>query len=170
MCISYINSGFYSILVIKMNLGEALSLLKKEKSRLARLISLRKENVFVEEGKKTEFDPKKLSEDIEKKIEDIRKLKIRIQKTNISSKLERDNLTIAEAIIKIGDIRSKLSNLSSLFERKRDRWYFDKDTKNYIPQLDESETEEEIEKLEAEKTALDNKIQISNWNTELLDY
>jgi Na+/phosphate symporter len=153
-----------------MNLGEALSLLKKEKSRLARLISLRKENVFVEEGKKTEFDPKKLSEDIEKKIEDIRKLKIRIQKTNISSKLERDNLTIAEAIIKIGDIRSKLSNLSSLFERKRDRWYFDKDTKNYIPQLDESETEEEIEKLEAEKTALDNKIQISNWNTELLDY
>ena len=41
-----------------MNIGEALSLLKKEKSRLARLISLRKENVYVEEGKKTEFDLK----------------------------------------------------------------------------------------------------------------
>lgn len=153
-----------------MNLGEALSLLKKEKSRLARLISLRKENVYVEEGKKTEFDPKKLSEEIEKKIEDIRKLKIRIQKTNISSKLDRDNLTIAEAIIKIGDIRSKLSHLSSLFDRKRDRWYFDKDTKTYIAQLEESEIEKEIEKLEAEKTTLDNKIQISNWNAELLNY
>lgn len=153
-----------------MNLGEALSLLKKEKSHLARLISLRKENVFVEEGKKTEFDPKKLSEDIDKKIEDIRKLKIRIQKTNISSKLDKDNLTIAEAIIKIGDIRSKLSHLSSLFDRKRDRWLFDKDTKTYIAQLNESENEKEIDKLEAEKTALDNKIQTSNWNTELLNY
>lgn len=153
-----------------MKLGEALSLLKKEKSRLARLISLRKENVYVEEGKKTEFDPKKLSEEIEKKIEDIRKLKIRIQKTNINSRLERENLTLAEAIIKVGDIRSKLSHLSSLFERKRDRWFFDKDTKTYIAQLDESEVEKEIERLETEKTALDNKIQVSNWNTELTNY
>ena len=35
-----------------MKLREALSNLKKEKSRLARLISLRKDNVYVEEGKK----------------------------------------------------------------------------------------------------------------------
>ena len=153
-----------------MNLGEALGLLKKEKSRLARLISLRKDNVFVEEGKKTEFDPKKLSEEINNKIEDIRKLKIRIQKTNISSKLDKDNLTIAEAIIKIGDIRSKLSNLSTLFDRRRDRWLFDKDTKTYITQLNESENEKEIERLEAEKTALDNKVQTANWNIELVNY
>lgn len=153
-----------------MNLGEALSLLKKEKSRLARLISLRKENVFVEEGKKTEFDPKKLSEEINNKIEDIRKLKIRIQKTNISSKLDKDSITLAEAIIKIGDIRSKLSHLSSLFDRKRDRWIFDKDTKTYITQLNESENEKEIDRLEAEKTALDNKVQTANWNIELVNY
>ncbi len=170
MCIVYISLRFSFILVIKMNIGEALSLLKKEKSRLARLISLRKENVYVEEGKKTEFDLKKLSEDIENKIVEIRKLKIRIQKTNINSKLDKDNLTIAEAIIKIGDIRSKLNHLSGLFERKRDRWYFDKETKVYIAQLDESEIEEQIEKLESEKNLLDNKIQISNWNTELLNY
>ena len=43
-----------------MKLGEALSKLKKEKSKLARLISLRKDNVFVEEGKQTPFDPQKL--------------------------------------------------------------------------------------------------------------
>ena len=54
-----------------MNLGEALSLLKKEKSRLARLINLRKDNVYVEEGKKSEFNPKKLSEEINIKIEEI---------------------------------------------------------------------------------------------------
>jgi uncharacterized protein YchJ len=152
-----------------MNLGEALSLLKKEKSRLVRLITLRKDNVFVEEGKKTEFDPKKISEDIDKKIEDIRKLKIRILKTNINSRLKDESLTIAEAIIKIGDIRSKLSNLSTLFDRRKERWYFEKEPKNYISQLEETLIEKEIEKLEQEKTQLDNKIQMSNWNTELLN-
>ena len=64
-----------------MKLGEALSHLKKEQSRLARSILLRKENVHVEKGKQAKFDPKKLSKEIDKKIDDIRKLKIRIQKT-----------------------------------------------------------------------------------------
>lgn len=51
-----------------MKLGEALAHLKKEKSRLARLISLRKENVYVEKGKKTPFDPEELGKDINKKF------------------------------------------------------------------------------------------------------
>ncbi|MDO8740020.1 MAG: hypothetical protein Q7J54_00410 [Candidatus Woesearchaeota archaeon] len=38
-----------------MKLGEALSKLKKEKSKLARLILLRKENIYAEEGKMSEF-------------------------------------------------------------------------------------------------------------------
>ena len=33
-----------------MKIGEALSRLKKEKSRLSRMINLRKENIFIEEG------------------------------------------------------------------------------------------------------------------------
>ncbi len=54
-----------------MKLGEALSLLKKEQSRLARLILLRKENVYVEEGKKSKFNPEKLSVEIDKKIKEL---------------------------------------------------------------------------------------------------
>ena len=152
-----------------MKLGEALSKLKKEKSRLARLILLRKENVYVEEGKKTKFDPKKLSEEIDKKIEEVRKLKIKIQKTNLTTKVSGESITLAEAIVKINDLRSKLAHLSSLFENKRSYLYRDKDEKEMVAQLDELEIEDEIEKLEIEKVQLDNEIQMANWTTKLID-
>lgn len=156
-----------------MKLGEALSQLKKEQSRLARLILLRKENVYTEEGKSTKFDPKKLSEEIDKKIDDIRKLKIKIQKTNLSTKLNakdiRESITLAEAIIKINDLRSKIANLTNLFEKRRADYLFrDKEEKEMVAQLDELKVEDEIEKLEIEKVQLDNKIQITNWTTKLL--
>lgn len=150
-----------------MKLGEALSKLKKEKSRLARLISLRKENVFVEKGKKTKFDPKKLSIEIDQKIDEIRKLKIRIQKTNQNQIVNGEKISLAEAIIKVNDLRSKLANLSTLFEKKREYLFRDKDEKEKIAQLDELEIEDDIEKLEIKKVQLDNKIQMTNWTTQL---
>lgn len=147
-----------------MNLGEALSLLKKEKSRLARLIDLRKENIYKEEGKKATFNPKKLSEEINKKIDDIRALKISIQKANLSTIVKGENISLAEAIIKVNDIRKKIANLSTLFEEKRN-YFSEKNEKKRIPQLDELQVEDEIMALEREKVQLDNKIQITNWVT-----
>ncbi|MAG77631.1 MAG: hypothetical protein CL811_12825 [Colwelliaceae bacterium] len=151
-----------------MNLGEALSLLKQEKSRLSRIISIRKENVFLEKGKKTVFDPKDLGKKIDEKISEIRRLKIKIQKTNLQTKIENEDLTIAEAIIKIGDIRSKLANLRNLFEKRGHFYYREREEKEMIPQLDEKDVENEIEELEKEKTLLDNGLQVANWKTELI--
>ena len=152
-----------------MKLGEALSALKKEQSRLARLVLLRKENVYREKGKQTKFNPAKLSEEIDKKLEEIRKLKIKIQKTNLNTNIAGENIILAEAIIKINDLRNSIANLSSLFEKKRDLFYRDKDEVEKIAQLDELKIEDKIEKLEIEKSQLDNKIQITNWTTKLLD-
>jgi len=152
-----------------MKLGEALSQLKKEQNRLTRLISLRKENIYVEQGKKTKIDPKRLSEEIDNKIKEIRELKIKIQNTNLNTRINDKNLTLAEAIIKINDLRDKISNLSKLFDKEREYLFRDKDMKDRIAQLDEQEIEKEIVELENEKTQLDNKIQITNWTTELID-
>ena len=149
-----------------MKIGEALSLLKKEKSRLSRLISLRKENVFVEKGKEPQFSVKNLTEEINKKTEDIRKLKIKLQKTNQSTKILDDNLTLAEAIIRIDDIRKNISNLSELFEK---RSLFRDKNENEIPVIEQKKIEEEIEKLQTEKTKLDNKIQQTNWSSQIID-
>ncbi len=151
-----------------MNLGEALSHLKKEKSRLARMISLRKDNVYVEEGKKPKFEPEVLGEEIDKKIDYIRELKIKIQETNLNVKIKNGDISLAEAIIKVGDIRSRISNLSGLFEREKGFWLRDKEEKEMVAQLDELKIEDEIEKLEVEKVQLDNKIQMTNWETKLL--
>ena len=152
-----------------MKLGEALSKLKKEQSRLARFILLRKENVYREKGKQTKFNPAKLSEEIDKKLEVIRKLKIKIQKTNLSTSISGEPITLAEAIIKLNDLRSDIANLSTLFEKRRELLFRDKDEVEKIAQLDELKIEDKIEKLEIEKVQLDNKIQITNWTTKLLD-
>ena len=154
-----------------MKLGEALALLKKEKGRLAKLVSLRKDNVYVEKGKKSPFDPNKLGIEINKKIENIRKLKIKIQKTNLNAKIEEEDLCIAETIIMVGDIRSKLAALSNLFTEKKDsffRWR-NKDEIERISQLDENKIDSEMEELENYKIKLDNQIQVANWKTELID-
>jgi hypothetical protein len=152
-----------------VKLGEALSRLKKEKSRLARLIHLRKDNIYIEKGKKSKFNPKELSKEIDKKIEEIRALKIKIQKTNLHKKVAGENMLIAEAIIKVNDVRSKLAHLTTLFEEKKDYFFRDKEQKEKIAQLDELEIEDEIERLEIEKSQLDNKLQIANWTTTLED-
>ena len=156
-------------MAVNMKLGEALSALKKEKSRLARLILLRKENVYIDKGKQAKFDPKKLSEEINKKIDDIRKLKIKIQNTNLKTYVPGENITLAEAIIKVNDMRSKISHLSKLFEKEKYSFFRDKEEKEIVSQLDEIEVEDYMERLEVEKVQLDNKIQITNWTTILVD-
>lgn len=152
-----------------MKLGEALSKLKREKSRLARLILLRKENVFVEEGKTTAFDPQKLSLEIEEKIKEIRLLKVKIQEANLKTMMEEEKLSLAEAIIKVNDLRSQIAHLTTLFEDKKSWYIRDKEEKETHAQIDKRLVEEEIEKLEREKVQLDNKIQITNWSTNLND-
>ncbi|MDP3917002.1 MAG: hypothetical protein Q8Q42_01810 [Nanoarchaeota archaeon] len=148
-----------------MKLGEALSKLKKEKSKLARLISLRKENVYTDGNKKTAFDPNELSQEINKKIKEIRNLKIKIQTTNLKINVFEESMSMTEAIIEVNDIRNEISNLSALFERKREWLLRDSDDKK-VAQLDEKSIEKEIENLEEKKVQLDNKIQITNWTTQ----
>lgn len=153
-----------------MKLGEALAQLKKEKSNLARLISLRKENVYIENGKKSPFDPIQLGKDIDQRLDNIRKLKVNIQKTNIEVNVVGYEISLAEGILLIGEIRSKIAQLSNLF-KERDRYSFrlrSKDEIEEISQLDESSIENEREELENQKIKLDNSIQVTNWKADLL--
>ena len=110
-----------------------------------------------------------ISKQIDNKTEEIRKLKIRIQKTNLSAIVNAENMILAEAIIKVNDMRGKIGDLSKLFERKRDSCYLDKDQKEMVAQIDESVIEDEIENLENEKAKLDNAIQMTNWRAQLSD-
>ncbi len=151
-----------------MKLGEALSLLKKEKARLSRLVNLRKENFYIETKKKPPFDIRDLTKQINEKTEEIKQLKLKIQKTNLGIRLIDGDITVAEAILKISDLRARISDMGNLFERKRDYLFREKNDVDKHPLIEEKKIEEEIEKLQVEKTNLDNKIQITNWTAELL--
>jgi len=152
-----------------MKLGAALSRLKSEKSQLARMIQIRKDTMYVKEGKRPAFDVKELTDRINEKIDDIRKLKIQIMRTNLETKA--DDITLAEAIVKVGDLRSKLANLSELIKLDRSDWLWGRKEKEveYIPQVDEKIVEDEIKELEKEKVKLDNEIQKSNWTVDLIE-
>lgn len=152
-----------------MKLGAALSELKNEKSQLARLIQIRKDVMYVKEDKKPAFDAKKLTDQINKKMDEIRELKIKIMKTNLQTKI--GDLNLAEAILKVSDLRSKISNLTDLIELNRRDWLTRRrdDDVELIPQVEESEIEKEIRELEQEKVRLDNEIQKVNWSVDLVE-
>ena len=90
-----------------------------------------------------------------------------MQKTNLATLVKGEDISAAEAIIKVNDIRSKIAHLSTVFEKKSSWLYRERDQKEMIALLDEEEIENELEKLEIAKVQLDNKIQITNWTTEL---
>ena len=133
-----------------------------------RLLALRKENVYRLKGERAKFDPNKLSKEIETKLTEIRKLKIRIQRTNLSTHLKGEGMTLAESIIKVQDLREQIKNLGTLFDDKRDYFFRDKEAKK-VAQIDEAKVEDTIQLLELKKAQLDNKIQITNWETNLLE-
>lgn len=150
-----------------MKLGEALSKLKIEKGTLARMLQHRRENLVVYEGEEPSFDPKELTNDINKKLKEIRELKLGIQKANMENKISGQDKTIAEALIEINDIRSELASLKTLFY-KRDRLFRrEKDELKEIQLMDEKELEQEIQRLQSEKSKLDDQLQMTNWSLEL---
>lgn len=150
-----------------MKLGAALSKLKSEKGKLARLINLRKKNAYVEQGIEPAYSFDTLSNGIDEKIEEIRKLKIQIQKTNVKTMLD-EKITLAEAIVTIGDLRSQIAKLSDVTERETFLSRWDRDHKVYIPTFDEKELERKLERVELEKVQLDNKLQKRLWEVDLI--
>jgi len=150
-----------------MKLGVALSKLKSEKGKLARLINLRKKNAYLEAGMKSAYSFNELSDEINERIKEIRKLKIQIQKTNVETMLD-GKITLAETIIKIGDLRSQIAKLSDIPERESFLSRWDRDKKNYVPTFDEKGLERELERLESEKVLLDNELQKRLWEVDLI--
>lgn len=148
-----------------MKIGEALAEKKRLQVRLAKCYELMKKS-FYYQGKKPDFSYTKLSEEtlsIEQKILDI---KVRIQLTNLSifAKTTNGKISLAELIINLGDIRSRISHLNELYKSADDRRYSEEDAKS---QVEPEKIEEEIKKLNKQKTELDSILQHTNWTVDL---
>ncbi len=152
-----------------MLLGAALQELKIMQSKLYRLYRLRQDTFNVLENKKTEVDFDKLTKEINDLILEIRDLKVKINKTNTNTRInvEGKEMTITELIIRIGDLRSELSQLESL--HPKGPVYLGGQAVEYIPQKKQDELAAMIAEMEQRKANLDKILQSVNWKTELLD-
>lgn len=90
----------------------------------------------------------------------VRKKKLRVSQKNLDTKL--DELSLAEAILKISDLRTEIKELSELKDRER-RFSFSEEKEKKTGQLNALQIEQLVEKLEKEKTKLDSAIQSINW-------
>jgi len=153
------------------NLGEALTLIRIKKSEIARAYELRSQEFSDSEN---EIEVKKKfqsnSEAINLKLEELRKLKTRIEKTNHETIIDTPDgkMTVSEAILLIGNYRSLLSDLQELRSKYKvsDYSLSDKKVKYYFG-LNPQELEKEIAVLEMKKARLDSFLQVWNWKTQL---
>jgi|GEM_PF-1441395 hypothetical protein len=157
-----------------MKIGEALARTKLLKNKLVELQKLQRRTFFVEEGKTKEANFDELDRELSKVMEELRELKLKIQRANLNTYIEWKGrkISLAEAILIIGDLRSQLAHLDALETDSKFgiRSLFDRKTKDeveYLPQKSRVELLELKKKLEAEKTALDNLVQSTNWRTEI---
>lgn len=147
-----------------MKMGEMLTELKKEKEDLTRLLSLRKETFWVEGNKKPAISTAELTARIEEKINSVRKMKLKIQEENLKTKV--GEISLAEAILKIADLRNETKNLAELKDGDRG-WALRDEKEHKRPQLNPLQIEELVEKLQKQKTKLDSQIQSVNWKQEI---
>ncbi|HII54235.1 hypothetical protein COT30_00705 [Candidatus Micrarchaeota archaeon CG08_land_8_20_14_0_20_49_17] len=153
-----------------MNLGEALLELKGMKSELVRLMEAR-ETTFAYSEEPPVEKTTGLSGQIAILVQEIRKLKMRVERTNHSSFIDtpEGKMAIAEAIISIGDMRSELASLEKLrdkFREERDSWHEQKPKKF---QAGQKELLAQIRELEKQKVRMDSFLSSWNWKVELKD-
>ncbi len=151
-----------------MNLGEALLELKGMKSELVRLMEAR-ENSFAYSEEPPAEKTAELSGQIAIQVQEIRKLKMRVERTNHSSVIDtpEGKMAIAEAIICVSDMRSELASLEKLrgkFREERDSWREQKPKKF---QAGQKELLAQIRELEKQKVRMDSFLSSWNWKVEL---
>lgn len=153
-----------------MKIGEALAEKKKLQSRLAKCNELVGKSYYYR-GEKPDFDYKKLRKETGSLMEKIKELKLRIQRTNLKVTVayKERKITLAELIIHLGDIRSEIAVLNTLYRPKDDFLSLRYDElENAKPQVPPEKIEDDIKNLNEEKTSLDALLQRTNWTEELI--
>lgn len=120
---------------------------------------------------KPDFSYVKLRTETKMLTENIRKLKMQLQKTNLETMVQYkdDKISLAELIIRIGDIRAEISMLNGLYKARDEYSMFRYDEDNSVqPQVPPKDIEKEIAELNKEKTKLDGLLQHTNWTIDLI--
>ena len=150
-----------------MKLAEAL----QERADINRNIDQLKKrlnnNVLVQEGEQTAEDPEKLKQELDNSLERLTYLIAHINQTNCETKIDGETLT--ELIAKKDTLLLKLSVYKDIVYSGSQTSYRARNTEIKIKSaISVSGWQTEIDRLSKELRLLDNKLQETNWNTDLI--
>lgn len=125
-------------------------------------------NVLVQEGEKTAEEPEKLKRELDASIARLAYLISHINLTNCSTKV--DGQTLTELIAKKDVLQLKIRAYKDIVQTGSQASYRARNTEIKIkPAIVVMDWQAEIDAMAKELRLLDNKLQESNWNTELIE-
>ena len=149
-----------------MKLAEALQARADLNTKISQLRSRITNNALVQEGEKPAEDPKDLVNELEKALGDLVNLIARINLTNSTTVVDKKTLTewiAARDVLttKLGIYRDLVNEASSLTYRARG-------TEIKIKSMiDVAAMQKEVDAMAKQLRLIDNRIQETNWKTEL---
>jgi hypothetical protein len=151
-----------------MKLAEALIERKAIKNKMEELKKRIYQNSQVQDGDEPIELPLSLMKQLYKEANEFEKLVIRINTTNIETKLS-NGMNMMEALIKRDMLRYKhyiYNNLADKATPSTDR-YSQREIK-FVPTIDITDVRKEADEIAKESRLLDMKIQEANWSIDLV--
>ncbi|MDD3252761.1 MAG: DIP1984 family protein [Lachnospiraceae bacterium] len=151
-----------------MKLAEALQERADINRNIEQLKNRLSNNVLVQEGEKTAEDPGKLKQELDASIERLAHLISCINATNCAARVNGQTLT--ELIAKKDALSLKISIYKDVAYAGSQTSYRARNTEIKIkPTIAVKDWQAEIDRMAKELRLLDNTLQQSNWNTELME-
>ena len=151
-----------------MKLAEALQERADLNRNIEQLKSRLNNNVLVQEGEKTAEVPEQLKQELDRSIERLTYLIARINKTNCETNVNGQTLT--ELIAKKDALSLKIHIYKDIAYSGSQTSYRARNTEIKIKSaISVADWQAEIDRMAKELRLLDNKLQETNWNTDLIE-
>ena len=149
-----------------MKLAEALQQRADLNRTIDQLTSRISDNVLVQEGEKTNENPKELIKQLDQAIADLEKLIARINLTNSLTKVNK--VTLTELIAKKDALQKQISVYQDIiYAASKNTQRATRTEIKVLTVVDVKSLQSKLDKLSKEYRLLDNTIQETNWKTEL---
>lgn len=151
-----------------MKLAEALQERADLNRNIEQLKTRLNNNVLVQEGENPAENPEKLKHELDGALQRLAWLIARINLTNCATKV--DGRTLTELIAQKDTLIMKLGSYKSVVYAASQTAYRARNTEIKIkPAISVAAWQGEIDQMAKELRLLDNKLQATNWNTDLLE-
>ena len=152
-----------------MKLAEALLQRKELLTKVNQLGIRMLQDALVQEGDEPAENPAELLEEQQSAIEELEALITRINKTNMTNKIER-GITIADAIVKRDMLNLRRNALDQLANQaKITQSRATKSEIKFVATVDVREIRTECDAVSKQIRELDAEIQAANWNVALVE-